>query len=144
MAVAVLTGHGDPDVLRLLPATLEPRRVALVGLHSWTEEDFPNAARWGIRSFRPDELQLSSPPLLEWLKGAGCSRVAIHRDVDVVDSNEIVFGLGAEPDGLTSHEVRRLVADVSAGASVVGLTLAEFVPRQVIRLQRALRDFPLI
>jgi arginase len=25
MAVAVLTGHGDPDVLRLLPATLDPR-----------------------------------------------------------------------------------------------------------------------
>jgi len=144
MAVAVLTGHGDPDVLRLLPATLEPRRVALVGLHSWTEDDFPNAARWGIRSFRPDDLHLSSQPLLDWLKVSGCSRVAIHFDVDVVDSNEIVFGLGAEPDGLTSNEVRRLVADVSAGASVVGLTIAEFVPRQVIRLQRALRDFPLI
>ena len=49
MAVAVLTGHGNPDVLRLLPATLDPGRVALVGLHSWTEDDFPNVARWGIR-----------------------------------------------------------------------------------------------
>src|SRR6266487_214111 len=29
---------------------------------------------------------------------SGCSRAAIHFDVDVVDSNEIVFGLGAEPD----------------------------------------------
>jgi arginase len=144
MAVAVLTGHGDPDVLRLLPATLDPSRVALVGLHSWTEDDFSNAARWGIRSFRPDDLHLSSQPLLEWLKASGCSRVAIHFDVDVVDSNEIVFGLGAEPDGLTSHEVRRLVADVSAVADVVGLTIAEFVPRQVIRLQQVLRNFPLI
>jgi hypothetical protein len=43
-----------------------------------------------------------------------------------VDSNEIIFGLGAEPDGLTSNEVRRLVADVSAVANVVGLTIAEF------------------
>ena len=77
MAVAVLTGHGDPDVLRLLPATLDPSRVALVGLHSWTEDDFPNAARWGIRSFRPDDLRLSSQPLLEWLRASGCSRVAI-------------------------------------------------------------------
>src|SRR5215472_2450088 len=144
MAVAVLTGHGDPDVHRLLPATLDSSRVALVGLHSWTEDDFPNAARWGISSFRPDELHLSSQPLLDWRKRVGCSRVAIHFDVDVVDSNEIVFGLGAEPDGLTSNEVRRLVADVSAVADVVGLTIAEFVPRQVIRLQQALRDFPLI
>ncbi len=144
MAVAVLTGHGDPEVLGLLPATLDPGRVALVGLHAWTEDDFPNIARWGIRSFRPDELHLSSQPLLEWLKALGCSHVAIHFDVDVVDSNEIVFGLGAEPDGLTSTDVRRLVADVRAGASVVGLTIAEFVPRQVIRLQQVVHNFPLI
>jgi arginase len=144
MAVAVLTGHGDPDVLRLLPATLDPSRVALVGLHSWTEDDFPNVARWGIRSFRPDDLHRSSQPLLEWLKASGCSRVAIHFDVDVVDSNEIILGLGAEPDGLTSNEVRRVVADVSAIADVVGLTIAEFIPRQVIRLQQVLRNFPLI
>jgi arginase len=144
MAVAVLTGHGDPDVLRLLPATVDPSRVALVGLHCWTEDDFPNIARWGIRSFRPDSLHLSSQPLLDWLQASGCSRVAIHFDVDVVDSNEIVFGLGAEPDGLTSTEVRRLVADVSAVAHVVGLTIAEFIPRQVIRLQQLVRNFPLI
>jgi arginase len=144
MAVAVLTDHGDPDVLRLLPATLDPRRVALVGLHAWAEDDFPNIAHWGIRSFRPDELHLSSQPLLEWLKASGCSHVAIHFDVDVVDSNEIVFGLGAEPDGLTSTDVRRLVADVRAVADVVGLTIAEFVPRQVIRLQQVLHNFPLI
>jgi arginase len=55
---------------------------------------------------------------------------------DVVDSNEIIFGLGAEPDGLTSNEVRRLVADVSAVVDVVGLTIAEFIPRLVIRLQQ--------
>ena len=94
------------------------------------------------RSSRPDDLHLSSEPLLDWLKASGCSRIAIHFDVDVVDSNEIIFGLGAEPDGLTSNEARRLVADVSAIADVVGLTIAEFIPRQVIRLQQALLDFP--
>jgi arginase len=144
MAVAVLTGHGNSEGLRLLPATIDPRRVALVGVHSWDEDDFPNAANWGIRSFRPDDLRYSSQPLLGWLQAAGCSRVAIHFDVDVVDSNEIVFGLGGEPDGLTTDEVRRVVADVSAVADVVGLTIAEFIPRQVIQLQRALRGFPLI
>jgi arginase len=144
MAIAVLTGHGDPDVLRLLPATLDPVRVTLIGLHSWAEDDFPNIARWGIRSFRPEDLHLSSQPLLDWLKALGCSRIAIHFDVDVVDSNEIIFGLGAEPGGLASNEARRLVADVSAIADVVGLTIAEFIPRQVIRLQQVLRDFPLI
>lgn len=44
MAVAALTGHGDPDVQELLPATVSPDRVALAGPHAWTEDDFPKVA----------------------------------------------------------------------------------------------------
>ena len=43
MAVTALTGHGDPDVLDLLPAIVSPDRVALVGLHVWTEDDYPTS-----------------------------------------------------------------------------------------------------
>ena len=144
MAVAALTGHGDPDLLSLLPATVSPDRVALVGLHEWTDDDYPNVAEWGIRSFSPDELRESAAPLLDWLAGTQCSRVAIHFDVDTIDSNEIVLGLGAVPGGLTSRQVRRLVGEVTAVADVVGLTIAEFFPRQVMHLQQLLQDFPLI
>jgi hypothetical protein len=47
----------DPDILELLPATVTPDRVALVGLHEWTEDDFPDVAAWGIRSFSPDDVR---------------------------------------------------------------------------------------
>jgi arginase len=144
MAVATLTGHGDPDVQELLPATVSPDRVALVGLHSWAEDDFPNIAEWGIRSFGPDELRESTRPLLDWLVATGCSRVAVHFDVDAVDGDEIVLGLGLEPGGLTSAEVRRIVADVDGAADVVGFTIAEFIPRQVMHLRQILNGFPLI
>jgi arginase len=144
MAVATLTGHGDPDVQELLPATFSPERVALVGLHSWTDDDFPNIAEWGIHSFNPDELRESTQTLLDWLAATSCSRVAVHFDVDAVDSNEIVLGLGMEPDGLMSTEVRRIVADVDGVADVVGFTLAEFIPRQVMQLRQILSGFPLI
>ena len=70
MAVSALTGHGDKDLLSLLPATIALSRVALVRLHEWTDDDFPNVAEWGIRSFGPEELRESSGPLLEWLVGA--------------------------------------------------------------------------
>ena len=144
MAVATLIGHGDPDAQELLPANVSPERVALVGLHSWAEDDFPNIAEWGIRSFRPDELRQSTRPLLEWIAATGCSRVAIHFDVDAVDSNEIVLGLGMEPDGLTSTEVRRIVDDVEGAVDVVGFTIAEFIPRQVMHLRQIVDGFPLI
>lgn len=144
MAVSALTGHGDPDVQAVLPATITADRVALVGLHSWTDDDYPHVTEWGLQSFGPNTLRESSRPLLEWLAATGCSRVAIHFDVDSIDSNEIVLGLGAEPNGLTSAEVRRIVADLEQAADIVGLTIAEFIPRQVMRLQQILRDFPLV
>jgi arginase len=121
MAVSALTGHGDAQVQAVLPAIVTPDRVALVGLHSWTDDDYPHLAEWGLQSFGPDELRVSSAPLLDWLAGTGCSRAAVHFDVDTVDSNEIVLGLGAEPGGLTSAQVRRIVADVDQAVDVVGL-----------------------
>jgi arginase len=62
MAVAALTGHGDPDILTLLPGTVRPDRVALVGLHEWTDDDFPNVADWGIRTFSPDDVRATTQP----------------------------------------------------------------------------------
>ncbi|WP_433427560.1 arginase family protein [Nonomuraea sp. CA-141351] len=144
MAVATLTGHGDPDVRKLLPATVSADRVALVGLHEWTDDDFPNVAAWGIPSFGPDELRDSTRPVLGWLAATGCSRVAIHFDVDSIDSNEIGLGLGMVPGGLTGNEVRRIIADVDACVDVVGLTIAEFIPRQVMHLQQILEGVPLV
>jgi arginase len=70
--------------------------------------------------------------------------VAVHFDVDTIDSDEVVLGLGAEPGGLTTSQTRRLVADLSAAYDVVGLTVAEFIPRQAIHLQQALAGFPLL
>jgi arginase len=93
---------------------------------------------------QPETLRLIWPPLLDWLASSGCSRVAIHFDVDAVDSNQIIYGLGADPDGLRNDDVRRVGADIASVADVVGSTIAEFIPRQMIRLQRMLRDLPLI
>jgi arginase len=144
MAVAALTGHGDPEVQALLPATVSADRVALVGLHAWAEDDIANVAHWGIGSFSPDDLRATTQPVVDWLAATGCARVAIHFDVDTIDSNELVLGLGAEPGGLTSAQVRRIVDDLDAVADVVGLTVAEFVLRQVMHLQQLLTAVPLL
>ena len=144
MPVAALTGHGDSDVLALLPANVSPQRVALVGLHSWDDDDIGNVAEWGIRAFSPNELRDTTQPLLDWLAGTGCSRAAIHFDVDTIDSNEIVLGLGAVPGGLTSSEVRQIVDDIDSHCDVVAITIAEFIPRQVLHLRQLLTGFPLL
>lgn len=72
------------------------------------------------------------------------SRVAIHFDVDTIDSDEIVLGVGVEPGGLTSAQVRRIVADARAAAHVLGFTVAEYFPRQVMHMRQILEGLPLI
>lgn len=144
MAVAHLTGHGDEEILAKLPTTVSPSRVASVGLHAWTDDDFPRLAEWGIVSFSPDHLRTTSGPLLDWIASTGCSCVAIHVDVDVIDAYEVVLGLGAETGGLRSGELRRRVHDIQQHSDVVGLAIAEYIPRQVMQTQALLHGFPLI
>ncbi|WP_433305622.1 arginase family protein [Actinoplanes sp. CA-030573] len=144
MALGALTGHGDREVLGLLPATVPAARVAVAGLHAWNEQEHGNLDAWGVHDFAPADLRTTSQPLLDWLAGTGCSKVALHFDVGTIDSNEIVLGLGAEADGLTGAQARRVVADLSAAADVVGLTIAEFIPRQVMHLRQLLAGFPLL
>ena len=76
MAVSALVGRADPEVQALLPTTVSPNRVALVGVHAWTNDDIPNIDSWGLTSFSPDDLRESSQRLLDWLAGIGCTRVA--------------------------------------------------------------------
>ncbi|GAB3073549.1 hypothetical protein GCM10027053_43810 [Intrasporangium mesophilum] len=145
MVVSALTGHGDPDVLGVLPATTHAGMVALVGMHDWTDPTLPAiAADWGLHVFAPDTLRSSSTALLDWLARTGATKVAIHFDVDTIDADEIQLGLGADRGGLTSAQARRVIADVDEASAVVAMTIAEFVPRQVMHLQQILAGFPLL
>lgn len=145
MVVSALTGHGDREILERLPATISAHRVALVGMHDWTDHTLPPLAdEWGLTVFPPDRLRTESRSLLDWIRRTGASRVAIHFDVDTIDADEIQLGLGADRGGLTSAQARRVVADVDVALDVVALTIAEYIPRQVMRLQQLLGGFPLL
>lgn len=145
MVVSALAGHGDREILDRLPATIPADRVALVGMHDWTDASLPPIAEeWGLTVFPPDQLRTDSTALLDWLRATGASKVAVHFDVDTIDSDEIRLGLGADRGGLTSAEARRVVTDIDAATEVVALTIAEYVPRQVMHLQQILRGFPLL
>ena len=86
---------------------MDPEHVALTGLHSWTDDDFLNVAAWGLSTFTPDELHTSSMSLLDRVTTKGCSKVATQLDVDIVDSDELVIGLGMAPHGLWAAESMR-------------------------------------
>jgi len=80
--------------------------------------------------------------VLDWLGATGATKIAIHFDVDTIDADEIQLGLGADRGGLTSAQARRVIDDLSGAADVVALTIAEFIPRQVMHVRKLLADFP--
>lgn len=142
MAVSTLLGHGDDQLTAMLPATVDASRLALAGLHAWEEDAYANVSAWGLAEFGPDDLRDSSGALLAWLADTGATKVAIHLDVDVVDSNQSALGLGKVPGGLSRAQVSRLVDDVGRAVDVVGLTVAEFIPRDVLAIGDLLRGMP--
>ncbi|MFT4050855.1 MAG: arginase family protein [Microbacterium sp.] len=145
MVVSALTGHGDAEILSRLPGRIPAARVALVGMHDWTDDALPSVAEeWGLTVFPPELLRGDSTPLRTWLRRTGVSRVAVHFDVDTIDAAEVQFGLGADVGGLTTEQAKRVVSDIESEVEVVALTIAEFVPRQIIRLLSLLEGFPLL
>jgi arginase len=88
----------------------------------------------GVRACSADALRSTT----------GATKVSIHFDVDTIDADEIQLGVGAERGALTAAEARRVLADIDGAAEVVALTIAEFMPRQVMHLQQILARFPLL
>lgn len=144
MAASTVTGHGDQRILDQLPAIVDPSRFAYAGLHDWVEDAYSNVDAWGLTTFSPDALRETTVPLLDWVASTGAGKVAIHLDVDTVDSDEVALGLGKVPGGLTRTQVHRLIDDIRQQTDVVGFTIAEFIPRDVLAIQSMLLGLPLV
>lgn len=70
--------------------------------------------------------------------------MAVHFDMDVLDPAEIVAAVGVVPGGMKMAEVAEVVAAVAAEKELVGLTVAEPMPRTAIRLRSLFARLPLL
>ncbi len=56
MAAATILGHGDPQILSQLPATVRAENFAYAGQHSGEEDALTNVRDWALPIFTPDSL----------------------------------------------------------------------------------------
>lgn len=149
MALSACMGKGDKEIMNLLPGKVDASKVLLVGLRSWKTEGGTKERQqeWGVKHLSPAEVAESSSAVLEWLESTGASKVAIHFDLDVLDPADLVAqfaAFGIVPDGMKTEEVVRTINDISAGYDVVGLTIAEPLPKVAIKLKNMLNELPLL
>src|SRR4051812_29548537 len=68
MVVSALTGHRDAELLQILPSVTTADRVALVGMHDWTDPRLPAIADdWGLTVFGRTNCD---PPGRHWSTGS--------------------------------------------------------------------------
>ena len=145
MAVTACMGIGDREILSVLPAKIDPSRILLVGLRDWERDEIRlRQEQYGIKHVSPAALKENSDAVCGWLKTCGASKVLVHFDMDVLDPAEIVTAVGVVPDGMKIAEVVRVINDIAREKEIVGLTVAEPMPRTAIRIKEMLENLPLL
>lgn len=144
MALTACMGMGDEEIMKMLPAKVDPSKALLVGLRSWDEGMKKRQAELGIKGLAPAEVAENSSAVIEWLKNTGASKVVIHFDLDVLDPAEIIAAVGTDANGMKIEETIRLINDIAAQYDIVGLTVAEPMPRVAIKIRNMLHELPLL
>ncbi len=145
MAVTACMGLGDGQILSCLPARFDASKILFVGLRDWERDEIRlRQQQYGICHLSPADIAAGLDGLRQWLRTCGASRVAVHFDMDVLDPAEIVAAVGVVPGGMKMAEVAEVVAAVAAEKELVGLTVAEPMPRTAIRLRSLFARLPLL
>lgn len=145
MALTACMGQGDKDIMKELPSKLDPSKVLIVGLRDWERDEIKERQRqYGIRHLGPEDVRHDSHAVAEWLKACGASRVVVHFDMDILDPVEIIAAVGVVPGGMKINEVVRVINDIAKEKDIVGLTVAEPMPRTAIRIKEMLAQLPLL
>jgi len=144
MALTACLGMGDEEIMNTLPAKVDVSKSLIIGLRDWDEGMKERQQELGIKSLSPAEVAHDSSKVIEWLKNTGASKVVIHFDMDVLDPADLIAAVGVVPDGMKIDEVTRVINDISAGYDIVGLTVAEPMPRVAIKIRNMLDKLPLL
>lgn len=145
MAVTACMGLGDKAIVSQLPARISPEKILLVGLRDWERDEIKaRQQEYGIKHLSPEDVATDSSAVIDWLKKCKASRVVVHFDMDVLDPAEIIAAVGVVPDGMKMADVVRVINDIASEKELVGLTVAEPMPRIAIRLKSMLAQLPLL
>lgn len=145
MAVTACMGLGNENIISELPAKIDPAKILLIGIRDWERDEIKERQQqYGIKHLTPEDVRENSDAVSEWLKSCGASKVVIHFDMDVLDPMEIIAAVGTVPNGMKIAEVVRVINDIAREKEIVGLTVAEPMPRTAIRIKNMLSQLPLL
>lgn len=145
MAVTACMGKGDEKMISDFPSKFDASKILMIGIRDWEREEIKlRQKEYGIEYFMPEEVSENSDLIIKWLNKCGASKVVVHFDLDVLDPKEIIAAVGVVENGMKIREVIRVINDIAKEKEIVGLTIAEHMPRVEIMMKNILNDLPLI
>lgn len=143
MALTATMGKGEENLMKMLPAYFQSHQILIIGLRAWEGKE-ERQKELQIAHLTPQEVAPNSDKILQWLEKLGYSKVVVHFDLDALDPQEIIAGVGVEPQGIKINEIIRILNDIAKTYDIVGLTIAEAMPRLAIKLRNMLAQMPLL
>ncbi len=146
MAVSALLGKGDPKILGTLPAApFKTNEVLYLGLRDWERPEIEERQRqWGLAHLSPEQLNASLDGLEDFLSKCPCSKAVVHFDLDVLDPADLYCAVGRVDNGLTLDRCVQIIELIARHKQLVGLSVAELMPRLLLKLCAGLKKLPLI
>lgn len=154
--LGALIGTGDKDLVGHVATRLSPSKIMIAGIHDPLPYESEYLARHKIATSGPEEVKNGAKEVMEWISKEKIACLAIHFDLDVLDPalfHSVLFakpGRGQHDFGdvaegkLTIDEVLKLIHQVDSKADVVGLTIAEHMPWDMLNLKNMLSKLPLM
>ncbi len=151
MVLGNLLGEGAPELSKIVEHPFRASDVIYAGLKAKDmmdyEKEYLNSKE--MTYVEPSDLVDNSNLLLYWIKEKNIEHLVVHFDMDALTSTDFRSLLYNEPGlgevdyatgSMTLKNVIRVINDVDQVAQVVGLTIAEYIPWDLINLKSAMKD----
>ena len=154
--LGLLLGQGDSELLKYVSKAIPSDNVMIAGVHSMLPHEQSFVDQHGIATCSPEQIKSGTAPIREWIETQGIEYLAIHFDLDVLDSQyfrSVLFALpertedefgGVAEGKLKIEDVVALLKNATETTEAVGLTIAEHLPWDAINLKAMLEELPLI
>lgn len=152
----VLMGEGDKDLTQFVTKTVSTKKIMYAGLNDENEYEADFIKSRDIKVTRPAEIQSGITSIQKWVTEEGIKYLAVHFDLDVLSRGDFYslyfnnpFVPQEDHEGigqgqLTMDEVLKVFEVATDCSEVVGLTIAEHLPWDAMRLKKMMEKLPLL
>ncbi|WP_142967848.1 arginase family protein [Enterococcus casseliflavus] len=144
MVLGNLLGMGDPELSQIVENPLSSDSILYVGLQEPSFDEKDILADLKINYTIQQDKYLNYPEIQEWINQNKFKKIAIHFDLDVLDPTLFRSVYFAEPGkdnfpsgagNMSISVVTSILTNLFENNEIVGLTIAEYLPWDAIKLK---------